>query len=101
MLSTSARRIASVSARHPGRFAMSNLVERPTFKAKYDNYINGKFVPPIDGAYFDNVSPIDGKPFTKAARSNYKVSFCGGFRCGIFYKIRGIMMFQLSKPVFT
>lgn len=49
---------------------MSNLVERPTFKAKYDNYIGGKFVAPIGGAYFDNVSPIDGKVFTKAARSD-------------------------------
>ncbi|RYG95498.1 hypothetical protein EON65_55885 [archaeon] len=74
MLSASARRLASVSVRTPSRFAMSNLVERPTLKAKYDNYINGKFVPPIDGQYFDNVSPIDGKVFTKAARSNYKVS---------------------------
>lgn len=49
--------------------AMSNLIPRPAFKPKYDNYINGKFVAPINGAYFDNVSPIDGKVFTKAARS--------------------------------
>ncbi len=47
-------------------------VSRPTFKAKYDNYINGKFVAPVNGAYFDNVSPIDGKVFTKAARSDKK-----------------------------
>ncbi|MFO7798801.1 aldehyde dehydrogenase family protein [Rhodohalobacter sp.] len=46
------------------------LHERPTFKEKYDNYIGGKFVPPVDGEYFDNISPVDGKPFTKAARSN-------------------------------
>ena len=49
--------------------ASMSLIARPEFKAKYDNYINGKFVPPIDGQYFDNVSPIDGKVFTKAARS--------------------------------
>jgi len=48
---------------------LSNLVPRPVFKEKYDNFINGKFVPPIGGEYFDNVSPIDGLPFTKAARS--------------------------------
>jgi aldehyde dehydrogenase len=50
--------------------SMSNLVERPTFKAKYDNFIGGKFVPPVSGIYFDNVSPIDGKVFTQAARSD-------------------------------
>jgi aldehyde dehydrogenase len=47
-----------------------NLVARPAFKDKYDNYINGKFVPPANGKYFDNISPIDGKVFTKAARSD-------------------------------
>ena len=49
---------------------MSNLVKRPDFKDKYDNYINGKFTPPVKGEYFDNVSPIDGKVFTKAAKSS-------------------------------
>jgi aldehyde dehydrogenase len=47
----------------------SNPVERPLFKAEYGNFINGKFMPPVRGEYFDNVSSIDGKPFTKAARS--------------------------------
>ncbi|WP_298153774.1 aldehyde dehydrogenase family protein [Flavobacterium sp.] len=49
---------------------MDHIVKRPEFKAKYDNYIGGKFVPPVDGTYFDNSSPIDGKVFTQAARSN-------------------------------
>eukprot|EP01036_Dinobryon_divergens_P028033 gene28033-36916_t len=49
--------------------SLANLVERPVLKPKYDNYIGGKFVPPIKGQYFDNVSPIDGKVFTTAARS--------------------------------
>lgn len=48
---------------------MSKIVERPEFKAKYDNYIGGKFVAPIKGAYFDVFSPIDGKVFTQAAHS--------------------------------
>ncbi len=48
---------------------MSNIVQRPQFKAQYDNFIGGKFVPPVSGEYFENVSPIDGKVFTKAARS--------------------------------
>ncbi|MBD1386159.1 aldehyde dehydrogenase [Mucilaginibacter rigui] len=43
--------------------------KKPSFKDKYDNFIGGKFVPPVKGEYFHNVSPIDGKAFTKAARS--------------------------------
>ncbi|HTN17897.1 MAG TPA: aldehyde dehydrogenase family protein [Chitinophagaceae bacterium] len=42
---------------------------RPSFKSQYENFIGGKFVPPVKGEYFDNSSPIDGKVFTKAARS--------------------------------
>ncbi|WP_442589409.1 aldehyde dehydrogenase family protein [Pedobacter sp. AW31-3R] len=48
---------------------MSQLFEKPVFKPHYDNYIGGKFVPPVKGIYFDNISPIDGQVFTKAARS--------------------------------
>jgi len=36
--------------------------------AKYGHFINGKFVDPAGGQFFDNVSPIDGKPFIQAAR---------------------------------
>ena len=35
-----------------------------TFKARYDNFIGGKFVPPVDGQYFDVITPITGKPYT-------------------------------------
>ncbi len=39
------------------------------YRASYDNYIGGKWVPPVKGEYFENVSPISGKPFCKIARS--------------------------------
>ena len=39
------------------------------FKPAYDNFINGKFVAPVKGQYFDVITPITGKVFTKAARS--------------------------------
>lgn len=39
------------------------------FKERYDNYIGGKWTPPVKGQYFDNVTPVTGKVFTKAARS--------------------------------
>jgi len=40
-----------------------------TFKPHYDNFIGGKWVAPVKGEYFDVLTPINGKPFTKAARS--------------------------------
>ena len=43
--------------------------KKPIFKTHYDNFIGGEFIPPVNGEYFDNISPIDGKVFTKAARS--------------------------------
>lgn len=49
---------------------LSNAVERPQLKEKYDHFIGGKWVAPSSGEYFENISPIDGKPFTKAARGN-------------------------------
>jgi len=39
------------------------------FKARYDNFIGGQFVPPVKGQYFDVITPITGKPYTQAARS--------------------------------
>jgi aldehyde dehydrogenase len=45
-------------------------VERPHIKEKYDHFIGGKWVAPSSGEYFDNISPIDGKVFSKAARGN-------------------------------
>ncbi|MHA6265900.1 aldehyde dehydrogenase family protein [uncultured Aliiroseovarius sp.] len=39
------------------------------FKTRYDNYIGGKFVPPVEGKYFDNVTPISGEVVCEVARS--------------------------------
>ncbi len=39
------------------------------YKAKYDNFIGGKWVAPTKGEYFDVVSPITGTIYTQAARS--------------------------------
>ena len=40
------------------------------FKAQYENFIGGKWVAPVKGEYFDNISPVDGKAFTKIPRSS-------------------------------
>ncbi len=39
------------------------------FKSRYDNYIGGRWVPPVDGEYFDNVSPVTGQVFCQVPRS--------------------------------
>lgn len=40
------------------------------FKAKYGNFINGEFMEPVEGRYFDNTSPINGQVITSIARSS-------------------------------
>jgi aldehyde dehydrogenase len=42
---------------------------KPKFKDKYENFINGKFVAPVGGQYFDNTSPIDNSLIAKYPRS--------------------------------
>ncbi|WP_348549560.1 aldehyde dehydrogenase family protein [Psychrobacter sp. KFRI-CH2-11] len=51
-------------------YAYPNTENSPVqFRKKYDNFINGEWVAPIDGEYFDNPSPIDGKIICQVARS--------------------------------
>lgn len=40
------------------------------YKARYDNFIGGKWVPPVQGQYFDVITPISGRTYTQAARSS-------------------------------
>lgn len=40
------------------------------FKSQYENFIGGEWVAPVKGEYFDNISPVDGKVFTKVPRSS-------------------------------
>lgn len=48
---------------------LKNLGVKIPYKTKYDNFIGGKWVAPVKGEYFDVITPITGKPYTKAARS--------------------------------
>ena len=43
-----------------------------SFKSQYGNYIGGNWVPPVDGQYFENISPCDGEVFCSIPRSNDK-----------------------------
>ncbi|RBM04748.1 aldehyde dehydrogenase family protein [Streptomyces sp. PT12] len=38
------------------------------YQARYDHWIGGAYVPPARGRYFENPSPVTGKPFTEVAR---------------------------------
>ncbi len=57
---------ASALAQSLSRFELDN----PYKQARYGNFINGEFVEPRSGAYFDNVTPISGQVFCQIARSN-------------------------------
>ena len=58
---------------------MSKVYEAPgqqgslvRFKNRYGNFIGGEFVPPTRGQYFENISPVNGKPFCEVARSTHE-----------------------------
>src|SRR5690348_2076709 len=39
------------------------------YASRYENFIGGEWVPPAKGQYFENVTPVTGRPFTEIARS--------------------------------
>ena len=41
-----------------------------SFKSRYGNFINGKFVEPVNGQYFTNLSPVNGQPIAEFPRSD-------------------------------
>ncbi|HET6951618.1 MAG TPA: aldehyde dehydrogenase [Acidimicrobiales bacterium] len=40
-----------------------------TVKGRYDNWIGGRWVAPVQGRYFENVTPVTGRVFCEVARS--------------------------------
>ena len=52
--------------------SLKGLGIKVPYKNKYDNYIGGQWVAPVDGEYFDNISPVTGKVFCQVPRSNEK-----------------------------
>ena len=58
---------------------MSKVYEAPNqpgskvqFASRYGNYIGGEFVPPARGQYFENITPVTGKPFCEIPRSTHE-----------------------------
>ena len=48
---------------------IETLNSRVALRPRYENFIGGKWVAPVDGRYFDNISPITGKSVCQTARS--------------------------------
>ena len=50
-------------------FARPGSPDSPvSVKSRYDHFIGGEWVAPVKGQYFENVSPVNGKPFTEVGR---------------------------------
>ena len=41
-----------------------------TAKSRYENFIGGRWVAPVNGEYTTNLSPVTGKSFTQVPRSS-------------------------------
>jgi aldehyde dehydrogenase len=41
-----------------------------TYKSRYANYIGGDWVAPVKGEYFENITPVTGRPFCEIPRSS-------------------------------
>ncbi len=51
-------------------FANPNTPESSVqFRDTYDNFINGEWIAPVSGEYFDDTSPINGQKICRVARS--------------------------------
>jgi aldehyde dehydrogenase len=49
---------------------MARFAGKALVRDRYDNFIGGQWVKPVHGEYFDNISPVTGKPVCKIARSS-------------------------------
>ena len=49
--------MATATATHPGK-----LSETMSFRPRYGNYIGGKWIEPASGRYFENITPVTGRP---------------------------------------
>jgi aldehyde dehydrogenase len=50
--------------------ALDTISKQVLIRPSYDNFIGGKFVAPVEGRYFENLSPITGAKLCQVARSS-------------------------------
>src|SRR5271157_101567 len=49
--------------------SIEQISSKVLIRDRYDNFIGGKFVAPVEGRYFDNPSPVTGAKLCQVARS--------------------------------
>jgi aldehyde dehydrogenase len=52
------------------QLAPSGLLQAPPFAKRYENFIGGKWVAPVNGRYFEDTSSINGRVICEVARSD-------------------------------
>jgi len=50
--------------------SLDAIAKKIPLKSRYDNFIGGRWVAPVKGQYFTNLSPVNGKPLCDVARSS-------------------------------
>jgi len=50
--------------------AIEQISSKVLIRDRYDNFIGGKWVAPVEGRYFDNPSPVTGQKLCQVARSS-------------------------------
>lgn len=50
--------------------ALEFVRQKGCLQARYDNFIGGQFLPPTEGRYYTDTSPINGKAIADIARSS-------------------------------
>jgi len=50
--------------------AIEQISSKVLIRDRYDNFIGGKWVAPVEGRYFDNASPVTGQKLCQIARSS-------------------------------
>ncbi len=56
--------MATTTALEPGTHSFP-----VSLRPQYDNYIGGRWVAPVSGEYFENLTPVTGQPLCRIARS--------------------------------
>ncbi len=52
------------------KLELQHLAAKVPFKTRYGNFIGGKWLPPVNGRYFENVTPVTGRAFCEVPRSD-------------------------------
>ena len=63
--------------------ALDMISKKVLIRPSYDNFIGGKFVAPVEGRYFDNLSPITGAKLCQIALERRR------HRCGARRRAQG------------